>query len=99
MRRIAWLVPRILALLRSVAPRRRHEQVFLVDELVARVVGCGVVAGVHSNGVAGTCFDAEAAEDAAELVDHALIGEALVAPALVALLVLGGNDVDALRRT
>ena len=97
-RGVARLVPRVRGLVRAVAAGEAHEQVLLVDELVARVVGHRVHAGVHPDGVAGAGLDAEAAEDAAQLVDDERLGEALVAAARVALRVLGGLDGDALRR-
>src|SRR5258705_556971 len=96
-RGVAGLVARVLGLPRAVAARRGHEQILLEDELIARVVGRGVLARVHADGVARARLDAKAAEDAAQLVDHELIGKALVAAALVPLGVFGGDDVDALR--
>ena len=68
--RVARLVARVLGLASSRRAPRRHEQVLLEDELLARVVGRGVHAGVHADGVAGARLDAVAAEDAAQLVDH-----------------------------
>src|SRR5690606_2933712 len=43
-------------------------------------------------------FHAEAAEHAAQLVDHEALREALVAAARIAFRVFAGFDVDALRR-
>src|SRR5690606_23947000 len=43
-------------------------------------------------------FDAEAAKNAAQLVDHELLGITFCSAAWVAFWVLGGLDVDALRR-
>src|SRR5258708_3758275 len=97
-RRIARLVARIRRLALALAAGEVEEQVRLVDELIARVVGDGVHAGVHADGVARARLHAVAAEDAAELVDDERLGEALVAAARVALRVLGGGDGDALRR-
>src|SRR5688572_18738545 len=55
-------------------------------------------AGIHADGIARTSLDAEAAEDAAQLVDHETLGEALVATLGVTFGILAGFDVDALRR-
>src|SRR5205823_2523678 len=52
-----------------------------------------VRAGVHADGVLGARLDAEAADDAAQLVDLEADGELLDGLALV----LAGLDVDALR--
>ena len=97
-RRVARLVARVGGLARSIAAGMAHEQVLRVDELVARIVRDRVDARVHADGIAGAGLDAEAAEDAAELVDDELHRVALVAAALVALGVLARLDVDALRR-
>src|SRR5689334_19067494 len=98
MRLVARLVTRVLRHLRAVAPLEAHQEILLEDELLARVVGGGVDAGVHANRVARAGFDAVPAEDAAQLVDHEALREALVAAAGIALGVLAGFDVDALRR-
>src|SRR5882724_5111436 len=98
-RGIARLVTRVGRLTRSVAPRGRHQEIFLEDELIARIVGRRVVAGVHANGVARAGLDAESAEDAAKLVDDERPRKALVAAPLVALRILGRLNADALRGT
>src|SRR5882724_3334900 len=82
----------------AVSTREAHQELFLEDELFARVVGGGVNAGVHADCVDRAGFDAEAAEDAAQLVDHEALWEALVAPARVAFRIFGGFDVNALCR-
>src|SRR5690242_296501 len=94
---VPGLVPRVFRLLRAVSSLKLHEQVLLEDELLSRVVGGGVDAGIHADRVAGAGFDAEAAEDAAQLVDDEALREALVAAARIAFGVLAGFDVDALR--
>src|SRR4051812_30009509 len=97
-RRVAGLVAGVFGRLRAVAPPEAHEQILLEDELLARVVGGGVDARVHADGVARAGFDAEAAEDAAELVDDEALREALVTPARIPFGVLAHFDVDALGR-
>src|SRR5689334_5255922 len=68
-RLFAWLVPRIRRHLRPVAAGERHQKVFFVDELLARVVGRRMNAGVHPNRIAGTGLDTKSAKNATELVD------------------------------
>src|SRR5687767_3353129 len=97
-RGIAGLVTRVRALPAAVATLERDEQVLLVDELLARIVGHGVDSGIHANRVARARLDAVTAEDAAQLVDDELHRIPLVAAALVAFRILTGLDEDALRR-
>src|SRR5690349_11424632 len=78
-RRIAGFVARVRALLRAVPPAELQQQILLEDELLPRIVRCGVQAGVHADRVHGTSLDAEAAEHAAQLVDHELRRVTLVA--------------------
>src|SRR5262245_26486219 len=99
MRWIARLVAWVRRFLRAVARRHREQKIFFVDELIARVVRHRVDAGVHADRVARTGLDAEATEDAPELVDDELHGEALVAATLRAFRILSRLDVDALRGT
>src|SRR6478735_1714209 len=97
-RALAGLVPRVRRKVRAVPTREAHQHVLLEDELLAGVIGRGVDAGVHANGVTRARLDAEAAEDAAQLVDHEAQREALVAAARIAFRVLARFDMDALRR-
>src|SRR5690606_19601274 len=97
-RLVAGLVTGIGRFVRAVATGEAHQQLARVDELIARVVGRGVDAGVHADRVARASFHAEAAEHAAQLVDHEALREALVAAARIAFRVFAGFDVDALRR-
>src|SRR5678816_795414 len=94
---VARLVARVDRLERAVSRREAEEQIFLVDELLARIVRRRVGAGVHADGVTRARLDAVAAEDATELVDDEAHRVALVAVALVALRILARFDVDALR--
>jgi hypothetical protein len=91
------LMPRVSRQMRAVAAGEAHEQLFFEDELLARVIRRGVNPGVHADCIHWAGFDAEAAEDAAQLVDHEALGEALVAAARVAFGILAGFDVNALR--
>src|SRR5580704_7562333 len=97
MGRVARLMPRVLCLEGAILAREGHQEVAVVDELIARVVGHGGHARVQTDGVAGASLDAIAAEDAAELVDDELDGVSLVAATRVALRVFPCFDVDALR--
>src|SRR5262249_24816266 len=74
------------------------QEVFLEDELGARVVRGGVDTGIHADGVARARLHAETAEHAPELVDDEPDGIALVATPLVADRILPRFDVDALGR-
>src|SRR5262249_8843706 len=97
-RRITGLVARVRGLARPVAAGKAHQEILLEDELLARVVRRRVEPRVHADGVDRAGLDAVAAEDAAQLVDHERLGEALVAAARVALGVLARLDGDALGR-
>src|SRR5690606_5142567 len=96
MGRIARLVAGVRRGMGAVACRELEQEILLVDELVAGVVGNRVDARVHADGVAWACLDAVPAEDAAQLVDDELDRVALVAPPRVAFGVLACLDVDAL---
>jgi len=63
----------------SIAAGEFHQEILAIDELIAGVVRNCVHARVHANRVAGTSFDAESAEDAAELVDDERFWITLVA--------------------
>ena len=65
MRGIARLVTRIGRLAAAIAARERREQLFAINELIARVVRDGVQTRVHTNGIAWARFDAESTENAA----------------------------------
>src|SRR5262245_57684405 len=98
MGRIPGFVALVGALAGAVAALEAHQEILLEAELLAGVIGGGVDARVHADGVAGARLDAEAAEHAAQLVDDEARREALVAAPFVARRVLAGLDVDALRR-
>jgi hypothetical protein len=85
--------------MRTITAWESHEQFFLEDELLSGVVGCSVDARVHSDRIHGTRLDAEAAKNAAQLVNHEALWEALVAASWIPFWVLTGFDVNALRRT
>ena len=95
-RRIARFVPRVFRELRAIAASETHEQIFFEDKLLARIIGSGVHAGIHADGVAGARFHAEAAKHAPELVDHEPHGIALVASTRIANGIFAGFDVNAL---
>src|SRR3954447_25027393 len=84
---------------RAVATGEIHQQVFLEDELIARVVRGGMHSGIHTNGVAGARFDAIAAENAAQLVDHEALRKALIAAPRITFRIFAGFDVNTLRGT
>lgn len=94
---IARFVTGIGCLARAISAGELHEEILAVDELIAGVVRNGVHARVHANGIAGTSFDAESAEDAAELVDDERFWITLVAALRIAFGVFVSFDVDALR--
>src|SRR5688572_15696665 len=88
----------VIRLARTIATAELQQQIFRVDELIARIVRRRVDPSVHADRVAGASFDAESTEDAAELVDHELLRVALETTPLVTFGVLCRLDVDALRR-
>lgn len=73
----AWVLCELVAVWIGEA----HQCFFVVDELIARVVGDSVLPSIHTDCIARAGFDTVSAEDAAQLIDHELNGIALVATA------------------
>ena len=79
--------------------RRRNEQVFLAHNEIGGVQRGEFKAMVMGDGIRGACLDAIAAEDAAVIVNVVDLGVALGAGDAHRFRVLGGLDVDTVRRT
>src|SRR5262249_16224143 len=99
---VLWCVGALPSLPRigRMGDRRAVEQLGdVVDETLTRVLGRGVLGGIHPDRVLGASFHAKAADDAAKLVDHEGGGNLCDPPGLGGIggrLVLAGLDVDAL---
>ena len=89
----------VLRLVITHATGDRKEQILLVDELVARIVGRRMHSAVHPDSVAGTRFYTKSAEDAAQLVDDEPLRVLLITLALLVSLVVARLDMNALSRT
>jgi hypothetical protein len=75
----------------------REHRLFGLDGVSAELDWFGMQPGVHANGVARARFDAEATEDAAQLVDDESNWVALAPASRIALSVFARLDEDALR--
>ena len=77
---------------------RRDEQVFLAHNQVGCVEGGKFKTVAVRNGIGGACLDTVTAEDAAVVVDVVDLGIALGTGDAVLCRVVGGLDIDTVRR-
>jgi hypothetical protein len=90
---------KVKVLFRSSQRRERHQHVFFAHDEIGGVQRGQLEAVAVGDGVGGTGFNAVSAENAAVVVDVVDLGVALRGGDADGLGVLGGFNIDAVRRT